>query len=528
VWDSWAEKLEGKRIVHSFLPGGFPEPEDTTVEERAALLRQRLEKEPKLLKRWQKVNMLLKAAFGFPVEDDEEDESQHDEAAMDSVSAPEERKWRIVHATAAVKCHLSLFLLACALHPEQARELDESDLRLPSTRPSSAQGAGDARPTSLSHQTALHLAASSNAGGEPGKTVVISLLSLYREAAQEQDGIDGSLPLHRMVENPCKQDWPDHAAILYHFYPRAVQIPDHKGRFPLHRAAAAVTHKEREGEDAEQHSVIIQLVRTFPQAVSQADETGCLPFHLLAMNGRVWDDDVETVYNVHRNAVQMRAGPACHGRLPLHMAAANEKSRDSLIQRLVQLHPRAASLEDRQGKLPFHLACEQGKAWEDGLRRIHEAFPHAAQQAENNSRAWFPLHMAVSSPASGVELISKLVELHPVAAETPDSEGRYPMHLACLAGKSWAGCLETLFDANPETISALDSKGRLPIHIAALRYCKKEDGDGDIAERKPRKTRAVPAIKAMLEEQQNNKEAAELDILFNLLRADPTTVQSLS
>ena len=66
VWDSWAEKLEGKRIVHSFLPGGFPEPQESTVEERAVLLRQRLEKDSKLKKRWNQVNMLLRAAFGFP------------------------------------------------------------------------------------------------------------------------------------------------------------------------------------------------------------------------------------------------------------------------------------------------------------------------------------------------------------------------------------------------------------------------------------------------------------------------------
>ena len=124
--------------------------------------------------------------------------------------------------------------------------------------------------------------------------MIISLLSLYREAAQEPDGIDGSLPLHRMVENPRKQDWPNHAAILYHFYPRAVQIPDHFGKLPLHRAASAITHEDHQAD--EERSVIIQLVRSFPQAAGHTDETGCLPFHYLAMSAKVWDDDVEAVY----------------------------------------------------------------------------------------------------------------------------------------------------------------------------------------------------------------------------------------
>ena len=38
------------------------------------------------------------------------------------------RIWRVLHAVSAIKCHHSLFKLASALHPEQARELDQNDL----------------------------------------------------------------------------------------------------------------------------------------------------------------------------------------------------------------------------------------------------------------------------------------------------------------------------------------------------------------------------------------------------------------
>lgn len=508
IWDSWAEKLEGKRIVHSFLPGGFIESHELTVEQRAVLLRQRLEQEPKLKKRWNQVNMLLKAAFGFPFEeadgDDEKDESLNQ-------GVQEKRTWRIVHATAAVKCHLSLFLLACALHPEQARELDEFDLR----RPSANGTIPDASKPKSSQQTALHLAASSNAGGEPGKTVIISLLSLYREAAQEQDGIDGSLPLHRMVENPRKQDWPNHAAILYRFYPRAVQIPDRHGKLPLHRATAAITHEDHEGD--EERSVIIQLVRSFPQAASHADETGCLPFHYLAMNAKIWDDDVEAVHDSNRNGVQVRAGLLWNARLPIHMAAASSKSQESLIQRLVQLHPRGAAQEERQGKLPLHLACEQGKEWGAGTRSICEAFPDAVRQAEHNARGWLPLHMAAACSTDSAELIAKLTELYPEAASTPDNEGRFALHLACSSGKNWQGGLQVLFDANPNALASRDHRGLLPVHICALSYCSKEGHKS--------KTKAVPKVEAKKEQTVNHEEAAQLDILFNLFRSDPTTIR---
>lgn len=500
VWDSWAEKLEGKRIVHSFLPGGFPEPEDTTPEQRAVLLRGKLENEPKLKKRWNQVNMLLRAAFGFPFEDLE---SVADHVVPKSEEVSDNRTWRIVHATAAVKCHISLFLLACAFHPEQARELDEYDLREPN------------QPIGPTHQTALHLAARSKASGEPGKTVIYTLLSYNREAAEMPDEIDGSLPLHHMVENPRKQDWPNHAAVLYHFYQRAVQIPDRNGKLPLHRAAACITHQEFP-EDHEDHSVIIQLVRAYPQAASQVDNDRHLPMHHLARNARVWDEDVESVHNAHRTAVQFRAGT--NQALPLHMAAANTHSEASLLQRLVALHPRGASMETRDGKLPFHFACESGKSWEVA-KIIKDAFPQAVSTPERNARNWLPLHMASACSADTSVLISKIVELHPASANVADRDKqRFPLHLACSRGKSWLGGLQSLFDANPSALLARDVSGCLPLHICALTYCRKSNQDLGW------KTKAAPKAEAEKEMNENTEDTARLDIIFNLIRADPTTL----
>jgi len=501
VWDSWAEKLEGKRIIASFIPSGFSHMDNATRDQEALVLRERIKKEPKLYKRWQRVNMLLKAAFGFPVEDDQ---GSDQEEAKDGVTS--ERKWRIVHAAAVVKCHLSLFMLACALHPEQTRELDEIDLRR----------AGDQQLVEgvRSHQSALHLAASSNVSGEHGKTVIITLLNLNRDAAELQDGLDGSLPLHRMVENERKQDWPTHAAILYHFFPRAVRVPDRNGMLPLHRAASAMTHIERE-DDGVQRSVIIQLVRSFPQAASHADSSGCLPLHMIAMHAEVWDDDVEAVYTAHDAAVQARAGPSLDNRLALHMAASSPDSRESLIAHLVKLHPRGASMPDRQGKLPFHLAVELGKEWEAGVSHIHEAFRDAVGRAEENSRGWMPLHMAAACPSASAELLVKLTELNPEAASVADSDGRYPLHLACRSGKSWQGGLKALFEANPTAVSTGDNAGLLPLHVAAFRCCATE-------------VEAADTASDMSEEAASDTSDAEqpvkLDVLYNLIRADPAVL----
>lgn len=503
VWDSWVEKLEGKRIVNSFIPGGFPEREEYSPEERALVLQNRLKREPKLYKRWLQVNMLLKAAFGFPVDDALKD-TKSPSAQSSKQSDPQERQWRIVHATAAVKVHPTLFLLACALYPQQVRELDSADL-FPKRVPIPGQ---------IPHQTALHLAASSNAGGEPGKTVLLELLREYREAAEMPDGYDGSLPLHRMVENENKQDWTNHAAILYRFYTRAVQIPDSNGKLPLHRAAKAIKHDNNDDDEDGEESIVLQLVRLFPQASTHADNQGCLPLHLIASHAEVWDNAVESVYNVNRIAVSTRAGADQCNRLPIHMAAASTRSQESLISKLVHLNPRGVTLVDRQGKLPLHLACEIGKNWDAGVRAIHSAFPDAVNQGENNPRGWLALHMAANAPSFNVELIEKLVELNPAAAGIADQNGRYPLHLACQSGKTWLSGLELLFDASPSVMATPDTQGMFPFHIAALRYCK--TGEEDSGEITPFK----------IDERVEACHAAELDILFNILKADPTIVSS--
>ena len=113
-----------------------------------------------------------------------------------------------MHATAAIKCHPSLFLLASALHPEQAFEVDGNDLL------GMSQGSyfGWRSSTQL---TTLHFAASSEASGETEKLIVNQLLSMNPDEAQAVDS-EGSLPLHRIIKNKDKTHWAlDRAKYLY-------------------------------------------------------------------------------------------------------------------------------------------------------------------------------------------------------------------------------------------------------------------------------------------------------------------------
>jgi ankyrin repeat protein len=543
VWDAWAEKLEGKRTLQR-IHGTTNEAEST--QDRALRVQKRLESQTKVLERWKNVNMFLKAAFRFCVDDEgdnkevgdgdggggggDEEEKKDSAPFLSQISVDRDnRKWRILHAAAAIKCHSSLFQLACALHPEQALELDENDLQGPTNIPGGWQTA--------THLSALHLAASSLAHGDTGKAVIQKLLDLNPSAAEAKDST-GSLPLHRIAENKSKSHWiRDGALEIYEAYTSAVRVPDSAGRLPLHRAATAmIPQGEATNETTVARSNICNLLELYPDASAHSDNFGRLPFHFAVQHGTTWGIQLQLLHDQFPQAVRSRTGVKLGNMLPLHMASSNSSAEPSLIKKLVELHPRAASQAHRGGKLPLHFACDTGLSWES-VRAIHDANPDAIRQVEQNSRGWSALHMAAAGKRANQELIDNLLQLNPEAAHLADARGRYALHLACISGKSWDGGLSDLFAANPDAVSTGDSMGLLPFYLACFRYCgssgswspdesTNSSASGTEAPTKHhRRHSSLVSAEAIQREQAKEAEAArQVDILFHLLRADPTVI----
>ena len=586
VWDRYVTSFEGRRAIqpyvaklHAFLDahhaqhsekkdGG--EGKEDTVGEGGKVEEVRLDGNitignSKLRGKWEKANMLLRAAFGFPVveereesaEKQQEDEDDGDEDEIDEweqVSVPQDappadtaeadskrrkRKWRILHAASTVRCHPTLFQLACVMHPEQAVELDENDLYYNDNDDdvvlvdSTTDGVGSEQPKKRI-TTALHLAAASPAHGKDGKTILTTLLAMNPSAASVVDGITGSLPLHIAVENERKIHCIyDGIATLFEANPAAIEAKDRRGRTPLHRACSAIGHRPATGimvavvpgtslpqndpsaanndgnvnagdgstttvtaeptatavtattapqgvTAAGLGSIIQNLVTIYIEAASIADDSGRLPLHVIAKYGEGWTDDAEAVLKAYPGAAQVRAGRsrqgAAHARLPIHIAATGPDAGPDLISRLVAAHPRGVSLPDGFGKLPLHLACESGKVWEEGVRVLYESYPRAVEEKEDNGRGWTALHMAASCPHSSHSLIEALVDIYPAATFEVDRRGQFPLHLACASGKSWEGGIKIIFDANPEAAGAPNSVGLLPFHCAALAYSVSSSG----------------------------------------------------
>lgn len=195
-----------------------------------------------------------------------------------------------------------------------------------------------------------------------------------------------------------------------------------------------------------------------------------LPLHSIAAFAEDWGNNVQAVYDAYPDAMSQREGSS--NSLPLHLVSSNLDAKPRLIQKIIEHHPRAASLENEGGKLPLHLACEAGKSWEGGLEEIYNAFSNAIRTREN-VRGWLPLHSVVSSPHSSLRTIEKILALTPEPLKSErDSLGCTPLHLAVESGKSWdEGGLETLFDVYPDAIDMTDNEGKIPLVTALLAYC---------------------------------------------------------
>lgn len=534
VWDDYANSFQGKRTLQVLLrnlenEGGSPD-DDGTQERIATAERNAKEAMTKsapvckeLQSKWKKALTLLKAYFQFPAEDSD---------------GPTTRTWRVLHAVSAIKCHPTLFLLARALYPEQASEVDENDL-LPGivrdtlSLPDPQSSCADRRRSS--NRTALHFAAMSPllSGRGEGRSVIKTLLKLNPAAATHVDGY-GSLPLHLLARNDKRLHWVnDGFQDVYNAYPDASLCRDGFGRTPLHCAASAAGHYSRSssvvnvgsepshtvqeaarGERSELRSVIQNLVQGNGAAASITDNSGRLPLHYIAEKAEEWNADAQAILNAHPAAAQTRSGALTYNRLPLHMAASSTDARPSLIMNLVNANPRAATLMDSMGRLPLHLVCDSGRStWDRGIEAIYSAYTQAVATPEASQRRWTVLHTVVANISASRDLIEHVLSLHPNSASLADGDGKFPLHVACGTNRQWEeGGIRLIFEADPSVALVEDNDGLLPFQIAALRSCLTHSSDSDGTDDDSGDGDA------------DEEDLSILEIMYNLLNAQPSII----
>ncbi len=498
VWDRWATSFEGKRIVRYyskilkqwkeqrkkldfFAENQLENNEEFRLAEEkwwngvlsdSKTLRDGVK--GKLAQNWDKANLLLRGAFKFDLStkddvgcDSEEDKigGINDEKKGDAndyviVKLPatkRRRKFRILHATGAIGCHESLFTMACALYPHQAREMDEGDLfggdekvkqaiPIPKRRGSlesprrknmaTKQGEEednrefqDGEDHSQDCLTALHICAKSPNSGPDSRHALQNLILFNPRAAAFSNPADKSLPFHYICENESKVHWTqDGIRLLYQAYPDAATKLDWKGRTPLHRAATLQ-------ESAPTQMMFVTSESQHLMNLNVTEPTGIYGTLRISLNST----SAGTASASGRTLTSGEASIPSTATLSSSRfsIASVEDQAGSIIQNILFLHPEVASIRDSSGKTPFHSIAEYGEVWDRNVQAIYDAHTGALSMRDDTPLKSLPMHLVAANTHAKSSFVRKILECHPRTSSMVNGVGMLPLHLACGAGKRW-------------------------------------------------------------------------------------------
>jgi ankyrin repeat protein len=269
----------------------------------------------------------------------------------------------------------------------------------------------------------------------------------------------GRTPLHCAVETffwTYEFDYPDRESLepveyLIGRSPRALHIPDHEGRLPLHTVLR------------EEGSAWPRLVRLLAEgwtgALRVRDREGQLPMHLAVSLDM--PENVRALGSLWSGSLRERDG---HGRLPLHRAVSIS-SHAPLLRQLVRNIPGSLAVRDDDGCLPLHTAAADTSSLEV-VQLLVEHRPGALRK--RNSLGQLPVHVYVSHMCyGGVNVARLLLRRFPVASLERDNNGDLPLH-AALRRAAPTSIVRLLLEERPEALHKSDYDGNLPVHVAVM------------------------------------------------------------
>lgn len=391
IWTSFATSFLGKRHIDEAINElqELKELEGDDVEKRRNY---QFQGKRKLGVIWKRVVELLSLSWqksGNPNPNNEKNNSAGE-------SFP--RKWLLLHAMSSFPCHIKMWQLAKALHPEQAFVIDQDTGRLPLHFVAAYVSTGF---DDLQH------------GRENCRYIMRELLEINPAAAMHRDK-SGNTPLAIAVRD--KQWEEDGLSDLFKAYPEALCVANSDGRLPLHTAASS---------DCAWPCVVRNLLHHYLQGAQTCDGNGALSLHLAvaAESSSCLSSSEEqssSSSSMHHNmcpvnmnmnkdhtpkyVVIYEAFPEAVGvrdnrdRLPLHAACASIDASPLTINKLLNLYPDAVQMQDYQGKTPLMLAAESGKDWDTGLGVLFERFPQGASRMDH--RGFVPFHVLAMMTSS--------------------------------------------------------------------------------------------------------------------------------
>jgi ankyrin repeat protein len=202
----------------------------------------------------------------------------------------------------------------------------------------------------------------------------------------------------------------------------ALQAQDQWGRVPLHYAAADGSQEDEPNRDCV--DIVRFLVEKCPETALVADHKGKIPLHIAAAC-RGEAELVDFLLQASPESARIKDNK---GFLPLHCAASEWEGVEK-ARRLVEHWPDSIRERTNEGWLPLHEATHAGSL--PCVNYFCETWPGAVNEPSHHG--WLPIHSALvcnDAEQSTLAMAGFLIGNNPDMLTRATDEGYLPLHVA--------------------------------------------------------------------------------------------------
>lgn len=207
---------------------------------------------------------------------------------------------------------------------------------------------------------------------------------------------------------------------------------------------------------------LMQLLEANPSAASRVNNSNQTPLRLHCQRRNASVEVARILFEAHPDTIFLLDND---GWAPLHYAAANTNV--DLISYLLEANPEAARLKTSKGETALHLMCRQstGTPPLSSIDKLLEADPDAVIQRDQE-HLYTPLHLlCLAGSRVSIDVLHRLIQSNPQAAEIADADHYLPLHHACENGCD-ANVVAALLEAYPSSAYAMTRKQDSPLSLA--------------------------------------------------------------
>jgi len=210
-------------------------------------------------------------------------------------------------------------------------------------------------------------------------------------------------------------------------------------------------------------SSLAKCIELYPEALTEGDEGGRLPLHLLLENLSSSIEDALMMIEKYPAALRHQNN---RENLPIHIECMN-RCRSAIISKCIEQYPEELAKVGSYEYLPLHWLFDSNSSTiEDALMMI-EKYPAALQHQTFLYYKNLPLHMECSHQCRSI-IIAKCIELYPEALAM--AGGSYCLPLHCLLKNDTIQSLSIedalmMIEKYPAALQHRNGDGQLPLHL---------------------------------------------------------------